>query len=588
MSAVADKELSIEEELSACCLSFVSKSSKRSSMDEIREKMASWQRRGMGIAPEVPEEIDTLWKFLSSGAVYTIDEVRQLARPLPCGADELTRERYAYMQPLMNDYSREHKIWFCEKSRRMMITWLLCASYLYRVMTQPHSNFFIGSRNFDKSCFLLGPSRIQGIYKNIPASIWPDKPKVEFHYKNGTGFEHLYCPETDSYIHAMWEGAEQLREFTVTGAWFDEFAFWRFAPQLWRGAIPTISGGARVDVTTTPKMGAFAYRLLYRGDDLQLVNRGDRKSDEERLRDQMRDAGVFGTNDYVARELCQGLEVRDTLTGIHAVRLHYTADPFKRTEEWREAERVGLSEEDWRQEYEIDWMSGGGGQPIYGGFDETLHVSKSSISVSPSVGGTWIRGWDFGNQPACVVCWLSPTTQLNVLDCFATWDGLTTAKSSNITELAPKVNAYCNVRWPGVHWIDYVDSAGYAKGPTDGKSCIDYMNQFGIHDIRPGPMTFADRQQAMNRTLEHKMPKLLINCDCDMIKQAFRGGYRWREQGKGTGRISEWVLKNAWSHPMNGLEYVVGGIFNVTPAPYENEPEPVWEYDPQRVSGAFY
>jgi hypothetical protein len=56
-------------------------------------------------------------------------------------------------------------------------------------------------------------------------------------------------------------------------------------------------------------------------------------------------------------------------------------------------------------------------------------------------------------------------------------------------------------------------------------------------------------------------PKFVVNIDCDIVKQLFRGGYRWREMGKNSGRISENVLKNAWSHPADAIQYAVAGLY---------------------------
>ena len=522
-------------------------------------------RLGMGIAPEIPEQVNTLKKFLLSGAVSTVDEATNTARLLPCSVQNPERERWRYMEMMITDYDQPHQIWACEKSRRMMATWLLCSVYIYRLMTVPHARYFVGARNFDKSCFLLSDSRIKGIYDNIPSDIWPNKPRVKFEYKSATGYQIAHCLDTDSWIEAMWEGPDVLRQYTVSAAWFDEFAFWRFAAPLWKGARSTISGGGRIDITSTPQMGSFMYRLLYRPEqDWEVINTGERKSQDEKQLMALKDAGIIGVRNYEAKQLMEGVEVRDTASGIHVIRLHYTADPAKRTDAWREREQIGVSLEDWRQEFEIDWMAGGGGIKIFNGFRENFHVSTASVQVDATMGGTFVRGWDFGNTPVAVICWQSPNTQLYVLDCVATWDGLTAVKSGNIAELAPQVINYCNINWPGVKWIDYVDPSGSTKAPTDGKSCIQLMGDAGIEDVRPGPMLFQDRSRAMIDILERNVggePKLVINVDCEIIKQAFRGGYRWREMGKNSGRISENVLKNAWSHPMDALQYVVGGLF---------------------------
>ena len=83
--------------------------------------------------------------------------------------------------------------------------------------------------------------------------------------------------------------------------------------------------------------------------------------------------------------------------------LHYSADPRKRDEAYRESVRSSMPLANYLQEYELQWDTFVG-TPVYRDFDERTHVSKKSLE--PEVGLPLLRGWDFGLTPACIVAQL--------------------------------------------------------------------------------------------------------------------------------------------------------------------------------------
>jgi hypothetical protein len=557
--------------------------------DRAEMMMALWVNAGMGVIPKPPEAVDTFWKFLTSGACYTKDEITKQIRPFPTSKYGDNPERYNYMKLMVDDLEVDRPIWACEKSRRMMISWVMVAKYLYLLLTEPNSHFFFASRSLEKSAFMLGSDRMQCIYENIPSDIWPNLPKLSWVYKLGDGWEAVDCPATGSSIDAIGEGANQLNQFTITRGFFDEFSMHQHAREMWSAVVPTIMGGGRIDLVMTPKMGSFAYEFLYprnAADNFAAAGTrtGDKKTFNDYQIDQMTKSGVFGTSadTYgVTQVLCKGLEVRDTVTGIHVMRLHYSCDPEKDTPDWIAKARVGLSEEQFQEQYEINWFTGGGAK-VYNNFKEEWHVSKEDLreKIHPKTsGGIWMRGWDFGTTPVCVWCWLSPAGQFCVLDCMHTWDGVSKFRSSHIAELAPKVVVYSQIRWPDIPWIDYIDPSGFAKAQTDGRTCAMIMDSCGIKDIRPGKISADARHaavlQILGDTCAPGEPKFLINCSCDMVRQVYRGGYVWKPEGKNSGRFQEFVDKNAWSHVAEAIEYPISAVYvptTTTPAPVEYEP----------------
>jgi hypothetical protein len=64
-------------------------------------------------------------------------------------------------------------------------------------------------------------------------------------------------PGLNSYIWGVPQGADQLRQFTASALFFDEFAFWEKARETYMASKPTIDGGGRVSLVSSPMDGFF-------------------------------------------------------------------------------------------------------------------------------------------------------------------------------------------------------------------------------------------------------------------------------------------------------------------------------------------
>ncbi|MFA5376425.1 MAG: hypothetical protein WC455_11830 [Dehalococcoidia bacterium] len=257
----------------------------------------------------------------------------------------------------------------------------------------------------------------------------------------------------------------------------------------------------------------------------------------------------------------QGIEERLTETGIRVVRVHYTADEAKRSEEWKATAKSGYTNDrDWEREMEINW-SIASGLPIFADeFVREWHVAKQILRPIP--GKVIVRGWDFGNTPACVWAQLDPNGRILVLNELATWDGRTDERRCFIETFAPAVIRMTNQEYPGFECIDFADPAGWSASQTDGKSCVQLMQKEGIQP-RKGTITWTERRSAIIyalTTASGGSPCLVISPNCHMLIEGFQGAYRFQQIGE-TERFRNDPEKNAWSHPMDALEYVVGALF---------------------------
>jgi len=72
--------------------------------------------------------------------------------------------------------------------------------------------------------------------------------------------------------------------------------------------------------------------------------------------------------------------------------IHYTANQFKQSEEWKKHTSANLSRKRWMQEYEISWEAQSG-KPIYSDYSKKIH---GAYGLTPEPGLPLLRGWDFG------------------------------------------------------------------------------------------------------------------------------------------------------------------------------------------------
>lgn len=70
-------------------------------------------------------------------------------------------------------------------------------------------------------------------------------------------FNKLQFPETSSILQGFPSGADQLRQFTFSGIFADEMAFWDDAEKMYSASIPTLEGGGRFTGVSSPAPGFF-------------------------------------------------------------------------------------------------------------------------------------------------------------------------------------------------------------------------------------------------------------------------------------------------------------------------------------------
>jgi phage FluMu gp28-like protein len=180
------------------------------------------------------------WTMIQDGVIYTLDQV-DLLNPIKLFPADYWHEITIY--EWLN-----HKLCLVPKSRRLMFSWLMVFLHLHLAMFNEGVSIYFVSDKEEKSDELV--KRAEFIIKYIP-----DEKMLKPEYK-GT-YCYLEFPELHSFIQGVPMGADQLRQYTATAIFADEFAFWERARETYMASIPTIQGGGRFTAVSSPQIGFF-------------------------------------------------------------------------------------------------------------------------------------------------------------------------------------------------------------------------------------------------------------------------------------------------------------------------------------------
>lgn len=491
------------------------------------------------------------WSFLED-CVYTLDQVDEVEAIKPYPAHK------EYLRFLTRLWLRE-KLLAVPKSRRMFCSWNFIALYLHDTIFRSGRFNAFASKKEDDSAELV--ARAEFIFNKIPTWRIPRAllPKL----KNGKMSKQpplLEFEELHSKIQGFPQGADQMRQFTFSGILLDEWAFWEQAQESYSAAKPTIDGGGRITGISSRSPGFFK-KVVF-----DQINAKDYNFPE-----------VPPTP--IQRPL-EGIELwRNPKNRFVVVDLHYTADPVKRGEAWKQRVKESMPIRDYLMEYEKSWQTFEG-KPVYEDFNRSLHVGRPGIEPGVPI----LLGWDFGLTPACLICQLVGR-QLRVFHEFVETDG-------SISKLGPVVWNFLMLNY--LTWmhnqreqvLSYLDPAGFERKDTDARSCADVLRtcgdldhpeeRIGFQSLRPGPVRFEPRRKAvedfLTKTYGEGPGLLLDEAACPILIEGFGGGYRYPEKALEIEPTDIRPLKNKYSHPHDALQYVCSGAKQlrraVTPGNY--------------------
>jgi hypothetical protein len=142
-----------------------------------------------------------------------------------------------------------------EKSRQMMVSWVLCSLYLWDAQFGVNRLNFLSSKKEEDSDRL-----IQRCY-----TVWSNQPEF---LKRAHPAEYSFCHlkfrrpnEPDSLPYSeLWgiaQGPDIIRQHVGSGLFIDEGAFQTDLESLVGAAKPMLSGGGRLDIVSSASPGFF-------------------------------------------------------------------------------------------------------------------------------------------------------------------------------------------------------------------------------------------------------------------------------------------------------------------------------------------
>lgn len=420
------------------------------------------------------------------------------------------------------------------KSRRMMMSWTNIMLYLWDTMFNVgRQQAFVSKKESDSHELI---ERAKFILENLNHDFLPK----ELIPKWTTKFGELSFPELGSRILGFPSGADQLRQFTFSGMLFDEAAFWDNAEQAYSASVPTIEGGGRMTLISSPAPGFFK-RIVF--DQLQSDDALENKIELP--------CGRFPV---------EGVEVwQNPKNKFIVYQLHYSADPKKKNPEWLDAIRSGMTIAKFNQEYELQWDTFIG-KPVYPDFSERLHTTQETIQ--PEFGLPLILGIDQGLHAACVVCQLQGNK-------FVVMDEIR-AENMGAERFVEKVTNYLSINYP--EWGDwakdylcYMDPSGFNKRDVDERTYASVWTKKGFKRLFPGEMLWEPRRSAVEQYLikQDKNGSLfqIDKAKAPLLVKGFMGGYRYPERAFEIEPIKARPIKDDHSDVHDALQYAMSGFF---------------------------
>lgn len=252
-----------------------------------------------------------------------------------------------------------------------------------------------------------------------------------------------------------------------------------------------------------------------------------------------------------------GVEVRNNKNGFRVVRLHYTADPNKATKEWKDKTRIGMPENDWEQEYEINFNILHG-KRFYGEFDYSLHVGDTKANPYLDM----LVSFDFGyRHPACVWAQIDDRDRVII-------HREEQGEDEALINFAKRILRISNKEFPGCSFKYFADPAGKMSTDKSERTSVEILRSLGIKPMMK--KTFRDLGFNIVRNLLLKKQKnpegkelrgILVNRNCTILIDGFMGGYHYANVKEGQPDKEEATGGNFYDHLQDALRYILICLF---------------------------
>lgn len=476
------------------------------------------------------------WDFLTE-AVRTKDEVDQKA-PVKLFPNKDYLKIYVRLW-------QKYPLLLVPKARRMTMSWATIALYTWdAIFNDGRNTAFVSKKEDDAAELIL---RAKFIYDNLDPVKVPRELLPELKHK----FNRIDIVERGSTIRGYPMGADQLRMHTFSGIFGDESAFWEDARAFYSATLPTIDGGGKMTLVSSPAPSFFKFLCFdmvdYEGVDFTVPEK------IEFLTQPMTGVRVWKNrkNKFLVFEL------------------HYTADVSKRAPEYAASIKDSMPLTEYLREYELHWDTFAG-FPVYPEFQK-LH--KIAEHIEPVLGIPLLVGLDFGLTPAAVIGQYVEGRLFIIREYIEI--------NMGADRFMDKLSTDLKLRWPAwgdlkKDWRCFVDPSGFFRKDTDEGTCADIVRKYFAPVA--GEVAWEARRKPVVEMLQKLTPEgpafVISSFDCSMTVKGFEGGYMFPEKAAEIEPTKLRPLKNAYSHPHDALQYMIGGIKNIIETQRATVPKP--------------
>jgi len=477
------------------------------------------------------------WLFITE-CVYTLNEVNKDA-PIQQFPDKEYLKLYCKLW-------HKYPLMAIPKARRMTMSWMTISLYVWDTIFHKGRFTAFVSKKEDDANYLI--DRAKFIVDNLDRNKIPDEliPK----------YEHKFCtlnfPSILSKIQGFPQGADQLRQFTFSGIFGDESAFWDNAEKFYSASFPTIDGGGRMTLVSSPAPGFFK-KLCF---------------------DAMDTFGDIDVAEYAPAYTVPLQGVRawtNPKNRFMVYELHYTADPEKRDPAYKDSIKNSLPMQEYLREYELHWDTFSG-QPVYPEFGK-LHITNEK--PTPTAGLPMLIGIDWGLTPAAVIGQFDE----GILTIFEEVVFI----NMGAIRFMERIAAHIRMKYPShsdlkKNWKCFADPAGVAKAQSDEVTCFQVASRY--FNVTPGPVAWEERRNSVVRflmQLEKGTPAFQIyGRECPMLLKGFEGGYRFSDKSFDVEPNKLRPIKDAYSHPHDACQYLCAGVRDVIQTSSRAVPVPAY------------
>lgn len=248
-------------------------------------------------------------------------------------------------------------------------------------------------------------------------------------------------------------------------------------------------------------------------------------------------------------------EHRNTRNGFYVLWCHYSADPKKRSQEWKLEQSQGIPQNDWNREYEIDFSSFAGKPVFLHDYDDARMWKSCEVSPKFPI----IRSWDFGyHHPAVTWSQFIDGQRLVVLQSDMGSDIDFRLYVKHILHLG-------HVYFSDREFLDCCDRAGDFDRPTGDSEVRILTNEFGIiprYKYFRVEHTIELLRDLMNSNYRG-LPCFMVNDSASnrFLRDALRGGYHYAEKVEGRPEKESPFQDGYYENIIDPIRYTVGNFF---------------------------